>query len=187
MSRIFAPVLLAAALASCGAADQAPAANQEAATAARPAQARLNLASDAFANGQAIPAVYSCDGANRSPALRWSSPPPATRSFALVVDDPDAPRGTFRHWGAYDIPASARGIASGQHVGTEVLNDAGKPGYTGPCPPKGKGVHHYHVRLFALDVARLDVGGKAGVAEVENAAGRHAIAQGELIGTFERK
>jgi len=149
--------------------------------------AKLTLTSDAFREGQPIPTVYSCDGANHSPAIHWSDPPAVTKSFALVIDDPDAPSGTFRHWGVYDIPASARGIAAGQHVGTEVNNDGGKPGYTGPCPPKGNGVHHYHFKLFALGVDRLALGSNAKVADVENAASQHAIAQGELIGTYERK
>ena len=147
----------------------------------------LTLTSDAFQNGQSIPQVYSCDGANHSPALHWSEPPAGTKSFALVIDDPDAPNGTFRHWGVFDIPASARGIAAGQHLGTEVNNDGGKPGYTGPCPPRGNGVHHYHFKLFALGVDKLGLKPDAKVADVEKAASAHAIAQGELVGTYERK
>jgi Raf kinase inhibitor-like YbhB/YbcL family protein len=147
----------------------------------------LTLTSDAFKGGQPIPKVYSCDGANHSPAIHWSNPPANTKSFALVIDDPDAPRGTFRHWGVYDIPASARGVAEGQHVGTEVHNDGGKPGYTGPCPPHGNGVHHYHFKLFALGVDKLGLKPDAKVVDVENAASGQALAQGELIGTYERK
>jgi Raf kinase inhibitor-like YbhB/YbcL family protein len=148
---------------------------------------QLVLTSDAFQNSQPIPTQFSCDGANQSPALKWSEPPAGTKSFALVIDDPDAPGGTFRHWGAYDIPASARSIASGQRIGTEVNNDKGTLGYTGPCPPRGHGPHHYHFRLFALDVDRLGLGPNSKVIDVENAATKHAIAQGELIGTFERR
>jgi Raf kinase inhibitor-like YbhB/YbcL family protein len=149
--------------------------------------ARLSLTSDAFKDGQPIPKIYSCDGANHSPAIHWSNPPDGTRSLALVIDDPDAPRGTFRHWGVYGIPASTRGIAEGQHVGTEVNNDGGKPGYTGPCPPKGNGVHHYHFKLFALGTDKLGLSPTAKVADVEKAVTAHALAQGELIGTCERK
>jgi Raf kinase inhibitor-like YbhB/YbcL family protein len=105
----------------------------------------------------------------------------------LVIDDPDAPSGTFRHWGVYDIPASARSIGGGQRIGTEVGNDFGKTGYGGPCPPKGHGPHHYHFKLFALDVDKLDLAPGAKVVDVENAARRQAIAEGELIGTYERK
>ena len=147
----------------------------------------LTLTSDAFQNGQSIPQVYSCDGANHSPALHWSEPPAGTKSFALVIDDPDAPNGTFRHWGVFDVPASARGIAVGQHLGTEVKNDGNKPGYTGPCPPRGNGVHHYHFKLFALGVDKLGLKPDAKVADVETAASAQAITKGELIGTYKRK
>ena len=149
--------------------------------------AKLELTSDAFADGQPIPTEYSCDGANKSPALHWGDPPAGAKSFALVIDDPDAPSGTFRHWGAYDIPASARSIAPGQRVGIEVSNDFGKPGYGGPCPPRGHGVHHYHFKLFALDVDRLSLGPGSKVADVEKEASKHALAQGELIGTYQRR
>ena len=105
----------------------------------------------------------------------------------MVVDDPDAPSGTFRHWGVYDIPASARSIGGAQKLGTEVTNDFGKPGYGGPCPPKGHGPHHYHFKLFALDADRLGISANAKVEEVEAAAKQKAIGQGELVGTYERK
>ena len=148
---------------------------------------KLDLTSDAFQDGQPIPRQYTCDGADQTPALKWGEPPAGTKSFALVIDDPDAPSGTFRHWGVFDIPASARSIGGGPQVGTEVSNDFGKPGYCGPCPPKGHGVHHYHFKLFALDTDRLDVSPTAKVADVETAARQHAIAEGELVGTYERK
>ena len=172
-------------LASCGngATSQA---NGET-TVGRPIVTKLALASDGFKEGQPIPTQYGCEGDNKSPALRWGEPPAGTKSFALVIDDPDAPSGMFRHWGAFDIPASTRSIAVGQHVGTEVNNDSGKPGYTGPCPPRGNGVHHYHFRLFALDTDKLGLAATANVADVENAASKHALAQGELIGTYERR
>jgi Raf kinase inhibitor-like YbhB/YbcL family protein len=148
----------------------------------------LSLTSDAFKDGQAIPVQYTCDGADQSPALSWGEPPQGTKGFALVVDDPDAPGGTFRHWGVYNIPSSTRGIAAGQGGQfPEAVNDFGKSGYGGPCPPKGHGTHHYHFKLFALDVERLDVGPNPKVPDVETAATRHAIAQGELIGTYERR
>lgn len=149
--------------------------------------AKLTLTSDAFQNGQPIPTQFTCDGADRTPALKWDEPPAGTKSFALIIDDPDAPSGTFRHWGVFDIPASARSIGDDQHVGTEVANDFGKPGYGGPCPPKGHGPHHYHFKLFALNTEKLGVPSSAKVADVENAANRHAIAQGELVGTYERR
>ena len=182
-----APALLLAALASCGASDRSGNQGNGGNAVENATLTKLQLASDAFQNGQPIPVQFTCDGADQTPALHWTDPPAETKSFALVIDDPDAPSGTFRHWGVFDIPASARAIGGGQRVGTEVTNDFGKPGYGGPCPPKGHGPHHYHFKLFALDVDRLGVSADAKVADVENEAGKHAIAQGELIGTYERK
>ena len=149
--------------------------------------AKLSLTSDAFKDGQPIPTDYSCDGAERSPTLRWGEPPPGTKSFALAVDDPDAPSGTFRHWAVFDIPATARSIGGGQQAGREATNDFGKTGYGGPCSPKGHGPHHYRFKLFALDVERLDTPANPRVADVERAARKHAVAAGELVGTYERK
>ena len=151
------------------------------------ALAKLDLTSDAFSGGGQIPAQFTCDGADRTPGLHWSDPPPATRSFALVIDDPDAPSGTFRHWGVFDIPASARSIGGGIHTGTEVINDFGKMGYGGPCPPRGHGPHHYHFKLYALDTKTLGLETSAKVADVEKAARSHAVAEGEIVGTYERR
>ena len=150
------------------------------------AQPTLRLASDAFRQGGPIPTRYTCDGANTAPQLEWGSPPPGTKSFALVVIDPDAPGGMVRHWGVYDIPAVARAIGGAQHTGTEVRNDFGTLGYGGPCPPKGHGPHHYHFRLFALGREHLDLGADATVASIERAVA-DALAEGELVGTYERR
>ena len=182
----FTPALLLVASASCNA--NSHAGNQEGGGTVRNATlTRLSLTSEAFANGAAIPAQYTCDGSGRSPGLRWSDPPSGTKSFALVIEDPDAPGGTFRHWGLYDIPASARSIEPGQRIGNEVTNDFGKPGYGAPCPPNGHGLHHYHFRLFALATDRLNLAPNAKVIDVENKAQSQAIAEGNLIGTYERK
>ena len=183
----FAAALAVAALASCGASNQQANQTRGEQNVENATLTKLNLTSDTFQNGQPIPTQFTCDGADQTPAIRWGEPPAGTKSFALVIDDPDAPSGTFRHWGVYDIAASARSIGGGQRAGTEVANDFGKPGYGGPCPPKGHGPHHYHFKLFALDIDRLEVSPKGKVADVENAAQKHAIAQGELIGTYERK
>jgi hypothetical protein len=150
-------------------------------------RAKLGLASRAFKNGEPIPAQYTCDGADQKPPLEWGEPPRGTKSFALVIDDPDAPGGTFRHWGVFDIEPSTRSIGGDQKTGTEVINDFNRPGYGGPCPPKGHGPHHYHFRLLALDVDRLGVPSTSKVADLEKAAAMHAIAYDELIGTYERK
>jgi len=186
MVRSLIPAILCIALASCGTGTSATDA-KNGGSAVDATLIKLSLTSNAFADGQAIPTQFTCDGANQSPVLTWGDPPPATKSFALVVDDPDAPSGTFRHWGVFDIPASARSIGGGQQAGTEVQNDMGKPGYAGPCPPAGHGVHHYHFKLFALDTAQLGLSPGAKVVDVEQAAGKHALAQGELVGTYERK
>ena len=180
-------MILCVAVAGCSGSD--PAANRgggEGTVESAPL-AKLSLTSDAFQEGQPIPAEFTCDGANRSPALAWGEPPAGTKSFTLIVDDPDAPSGLYRHWGAYDIPANARSVAAGQSVGTQATNDFGKPGYGGPCPPPGHGVHHYHFKLYALNVEQLGLQPNAKIAAVEDAARQHAIGQGELIGTYERR
>ena len=181
-----APLVALAALASCGASSGS--ANQARGGGAvdNATLTKLNLISDSFKNGQPIPKQFTCDGADQTPVLRWGAPPEGTKSFALVIDDPDAPGGMFRHWGVFDIPASARSIGDGKHVGTEVTNDFDKPGYGGPCPPPGHGPHHYHFKLFALDTDKLGLSPSAKVADVENAARQHAIAEGEIVGTYER-
>lgn len=175
------------ALASCGASNHATSQINGERNVENATLTKLSLTSNAFQNGEPIPTQYTCDGADQTPALKWGDPPTGTKSFALVIDDPDAPSGTFRHWGVFDIPASTRSIGGGQRIGTEVTNDFGKVGYGGPCPPKGHGPHHYHFKLFALGVNRLDIGPGAKVADVEKAAQKSALAQGELVGTYERK
>jgi Raf kinase inhibitor-like YbhB/YbcL family protein len=183
----FLHALLGIALASCGASDRATNKTDGGSAMDNATLTKLPLTSGAFQNGSAIPVQYTCDGANQSPALSWGDPPAGTKSFALVIDDPDSPGGMFRHWGVYDIPASARSIGAGQSTGAEVSNDFGKPGYGGPCPPKGHGPHHYHFKLFALDVDKLGVPQSAKIANVENEASKHALAFGELIGSYERR
>jgi Raf kinase inhibitor-like YbhB/YbcL family protein len=182
-----APALALAALASCGASNRSGNEANGEGTVENATLTKLTLISDAFKNGQPIPRQFTCDGADQTPVLRWGAPPEGTKSFALVIDDPDAPSGTFRHWGVFDIPAAARSIGDGKRIGTEVTNDFGKPGYGGPCPPNGHGPHHYHFKLFALNTDKLGLSASSKVAEVENAARERAIAEGELVGTYERK
>ena len=141
------------------------------------------LTSEAFADGQPIPTEFSCDGADRPPPLAWGEPPEGTRSFALIVDDPDAPSGTFRHWGAYDIPADARSLSGSFQQAT---NDFGKTGYGGPCPPKGHGPHHYRFKLLALDVDKLDAGRTQGCRGRSASQSSHLLGRAELTGTYER-
>lgn len=180
-----APAIALVALASCGASKHE---NRKGAAAVdNAALTKLQLTSDDFRDGQSIPARHTCDGAGETPVIRWSEPPAGTKSFALVIDDPDAPSGIFRHWGVFDIPPSARSIGGGERIGTEVGNDFGKPGYGGPCPPKGNGPHHYRFKLFALDVGRLGLEAQSHISDVEREAMKHALARGELVGTYERR
>ena len=134
------------------------------------------LTSDAFAHGDEIPRRHSCEGEDVSPALSWSDPPAGTRALALIVDDPDAPRGTFTHWLAWNIDPVAGGLGR---------NDFGMGGWSGPCPPPGHGAHRYFFRLHALD-AELDVGFRAGRHEFERSLAGHVLTTAELMGSYER-
>jgi Raf kinase inhibitor-like YbhB/YbcL family protein len=153
----------------------------------------MTLTSSAFADGEPIPEIHSCDGANISPPLSWSGAPAGTRSFALLCDDPDAPGGTWTHWAACDIAANVSGLPEDHpkdaRVGDvrQAVTDFGRPGYGGPCPPPGHGVHHYNFRLLALDVARLDLPADATFADVAEAAEAHVLDSAELVGTYSRE
>jgi Raf kinase inhibitor-like YbhB/YbcL family protein len=151
----------------------------------------LMLASPVIQPGGEIPAEYTCNGADISPPLTWSGAPSGTQSFILIVEDPDAPSGVFRHWAVFDIPAGSHGLdsgygssrpASGLH---EARNDFGKPGYGGPCPP-GHGVHHYHFRLLAISRPNLGLTASATIPDVLGAAQPYVIQSAELTGTFHR-
>jgi Raf kinase inhibitor-like YbhB/YbcL family protein len=152
----------------------------------------LSLSSPAFTPNQPIPHQFSRDGGNLSPPIEWQGTPRGTRSFALIVEDPDAPRGVFRHWAVYDIPGDAQRLAEGagsRDQGAAIqmgTNDFGNVQYDGPQPPNGHGTHHYHFRLFALDVQSLDVPADCDAEDVLAAVQDHAIEEAETIGTFER-
>lgn len=152
----------------------------------------LLLASPAIPVGGDIPSQYTCDGADISPPLMWSGLPDGTKSLVLVVEDPDAPSGVFRHWAVFDIPAAARGLDGGYSVNRpvagfrEARNDFGKTGYGGPCPPKGHGTHHYHFRLLAISRPNLDLKPAATALDVLKAAESYALQQTELVGTYRR-
>ncbi|MCS6879253.1 MAG: YbhB/YbcL family Raf kinase inhibitor-like protein [Geminicoccaceae bacterium] len=154
--------------------------------------AAMRLASPAFAAGGRIPERYTCDGADLSPPLSWSGAPVSTRSFVLVCEDPDAPAGTWYHWAVFDIPADQtslpEGLAKTEKVGRlrQAINDFRKPGYGGPCPPRGHGTHHYRFRLLALSVGSLPLGPRPGCREVLSAAEPHILAGTELVGTYSR-
>lgn len=151
----------------------------------------LSVESPAFPNGQRIPNRYSKDGGNVSPPLQWSDAPRSTRSFALIVEDPDAPRGTFRHWAVYNVPPAYQGLdenTGSAKSGTALemaVNDFGNRNYDGPQPPHGHGTHHYHFRLLALDVPELSLPARASVKDLLDAAQPHVIAEAQTIGTFQ--
>ncbi len=150
----------------------------------------LTVTSTAFPAGQPIPTLYSCRGKNISPPLAWSGAPATTKSFGLILDDPDAPSGTYVHWVIYNIPAASKGLpesvpgsvklGDGSLQGT---NSSGGTGYTGPCPPSG--THHYHFKLYALD-AVLSLSSGATKEQLLAAMHGHILAQGELVGTFSK-
>jgi Raf kinase inhibitor-like YbhB/YbcL family protein len=143
------------------------------------------LTSEAFTHRDEIPRRHTCEGDDVSPALSWGNPPPGTRTLALIVDDPDAPIGTFTHWLGWNIDPASGGLAEGASAPAEGRNDFGAGGWSGPCPPHGHGAHRYFFRLYALD-AELDVGFRAGREELEKALEGHVLATAELMGTFER-
>ena len=146
------------------------------------------LNSNAFTDGEKLPTEFTCDGDDKAPPLAWSDPPQGTKSFALVVDDPDAPNGTFRHWGAWDIPADSKTLEASQADQLpQAVNDFGKQGYGGACPPQGHGPHRYRFKLFALDTEKLDLPPGARVEQVEKAASEHMLGQADLTGTYERR
>jgi Raf kinase inhibitor-like YbhB/YbcL family protein len=147
--------------------------------------ATITVTSTAFAEGAAIPATYSCDGPGQSPPLAWSGVPEGAAALALVVDDPDAPRGTFTHWVVLDIPPEVRGSAEGgvPAGGAEARNSAGRASWMGPCPPSG--THHYRFTVYALS-ARTGLAAGASLDEALPAIERLATASGRLTGTYRR-
>lgn len=143
----------------------------------------------AFAEGSEIPARFTCDGEDLSPALRWTGEPSETKSFALIMDDPDAPGSTWTHWLVWDIPSDIHALPEGnEHLsyGKSGPNDFRRRGYGGPCPPEGGGPHRYCFRLFALDTPTLGLSPGAKRSAIDKALGKHALAETEYIGSYER-
>jgi Raf kinase inhibitor-like YbhB/YbcL family protein len=147
---------------------------------------RLAVTSRAFGTGGAIPVDYSCDGANRSPPLTWSAPPEGTKTLAVLVEDPDAPGGTFVHWVIYDIPPSTLTLSEGADLAAlgaaEGTNGFDRPGWGGPCPPRQE-MHRYFFHVYALNAA---LGLKPGATrdQLDEAMNHHVLAEGALMGTF---
>ena len=155
------------------------------------AAAAFTLTSPAFTSGGNIPSKYTCDAGaqNPSPALAWSEAPAGTKSFALIMHDPDAPiAGGFTHWVLFDIPASTSGLPEGFQPGSAGVSGTSgfrRAGYGGPCPPSG--VHHYHFILSALDLATLGLAAGATKADVEKAMQGHVLGTAELVGLYQRQ
>jgi Raf kinase inhibitor-like YbhB/YbcL family protein len=153
----------------------------------------MRLTCEAFVDGGAMPAHFTCDGEDRSPPLRWSGAPDETRSFVLLVDDLDAPAGVFHHWSCYDIPAHHTALTedAGRPEAFEDfrhgVNDFGELGYNGPCPPEGRGVHRYRFRLLALSCAELPIRTHPSCVEVENEARRRLLSEARLTGLYHRQ
>lgn len=150
------------------------------------AQGKFKLTSAAFENGKAIPAKYTCVDENIVPALSWSNVPKGTKSFAMIMDDPDAPMGTWVHWVIYNIPANLMSLREGAGAADVKANDGlnswEEKGYSGPCPPAG--THRYIFKIFALD----KVLGKSEMTKdsLLDAMKGHIIGQAQLNGTFEK-
>jgi hypothetical protein len=153
---------------------------------------KLHLTTTAFAEGRPIPGRHAYDQQDISPALQWSGVPPAAKSLALICDDPDAPMGTWVHWVIYDLPPATTGLAEGVAKSPELangakqgVNDYKRIGYGGPCPPPGK-PHRYFFKLYALDTM---TGLKSGATKKDllKAMEGHVLAEGQLMGTYQRK
>lgn len=150
----------------------------------------LQLRSDSFAPEGSIPKRCAKDGDNLSPHLKWSNVPAETRSFALVCHDPDAPLASvgsygFVHWVLYNLPATLTDLAEGTSAGTQGVSDFGEPGYGGPLPPPGHGVHHYFFILMALD-RELDFEPGLTLWQLMAKVEPHVIAMNRLVGTYQR-
>ncbi|MGZ3460411.1 MAG: YbhB/YbcL family Raf kinase inhibitor-like protein [Archangium sp.] len=155
----------------------------------------FQLTSPRFQSGETIPIAYTCEGDDLPPPLHWEGEPPGTRSFALVVEDPDAPdpahpQTTWVHWVLYNLPPNLHDIPESMlpeslpQGAREALNDWKRPGYGGPCPPIGR--HRYFFRLYALDTVLPDLGTHASKSQLQRAMAGHVLAETDLFGTYEK-
>jgi len=144
----------------------------------------MKLSSSVFENGEPIPSEYTCDGSDVSPPLTFSDIPENTKSLALIVDDPDAPMGTWVHWLVWNILPNTTGFSKNEIIKfPQGRNDFGKLDYGGPCPPSGK--HRYFFKLYALDII-LDLNEGSAKKQLESAMSGHIIEEAELMGTYTR-
>ena len=150
----------------------------------------LSLSSTAFQEGEDIPITYTCDGQDISPPLMWGEPPPETQSFALIMDDPDAPGGVFTHWLLFNLSVDSRELLESvphnelANGALQGQNDFGTNGYGGPCPPS-RPAHHYRFTIYALDQP-LDLMAGASRKQVIDAITGHILTRGQLIGMYQR-
>jgi Raf kinase inhibitor-like YbhB/YbcL family protein len=151
----------------------------------------FSITSPSFSAGGAIPKKFTCDGPDVSPQLSWKGAPAGTQTFALIVDDPDSPVGTWVHWVLYDVPANTTELPEGLEKKEQLAggalqgrNDFHKTGYGGPCPPAGK-PHRYFFKLYALDT-KLNLRAGATKPDVERAMRSHILDQTELMGRYGR-
>ncbi len=183
MLKIFSLLLICLIILSCGQ-------KQEPMTKTKPesnSTAEFTIQSPAFKDNERIPDKFTGIGENISPQLNWTNPPVGTKSFALIMDDPDAPRGTFTHWIIFDIPANVMSLPEGvakseilSDSSQQLANSANRIGYTGPMPPPGK-VHHYHFKLFAIDKKLGKI-----AQPIEKEMEGHILGQTMLTGTYQR-
>lgn len=151
----------------------------------------LTVTTSAFESGAAIPAEYTCKGADVSPALNWTGAPARTASFVVIMDDPDAPAGTWVHWVMWNVPESTHSLSQAvpkqeqfPDGSRQGRNSFGKIGYNGPCPPAGQ-THRYFFRVYALDT-KLELAAGADRAALGDAMGGHVLAKSEYMGTFHK-
>lgn len=144
----------------------------------------MHVESSAFKHSQPIPRKYTCEGEDVSPPLTFNNLPPGTKSLALVVDDPDAPRGTFDHWIVWNIPPTKVLLEEGGKVSKQGKNHFGELRYRGPCPPPGK-PHRYFFKVYALDTV-IDLEQGSSKEQLEEAMEGHVLSRAELVGTYQR-
>lgn len=147
------------------------------------AEQQLTISSTAFPNGGDIPSDYTCEGAGKNPPLNIEGIPKGTKSLVLIMDDPDAPNGTFDHWIVWNIPPD-KAIKADSTPGETGKNSRGENRYTGPCPPSG--THRYFFKVYALDDT-LKLNGGAEKREVEDALKDHVLGYGELVGKYRKR
>jgi Raf kinase inhibitor-like protein, YbhB/YbcL family len=144
----------------------------------------MKIETPAFQQGKKIPKKYTCQGANVSPPLFFIDAPKETVTFVLIVDDPDAPGGTFDHWIAWNIPGTTKSLPEAAKLNDQGTNGYGKKNYQGPCPPPGK-LHRYFFKLYALDI-KLTIPEGVSKGQLEKAVEGHVLAKAEHMGIFQR-